>query len=106
MSETKNETCNETPIYIVQSVNLEPRRSRVWGFYHEPENAGRCVAENWGDMCELGHYRYGVVSKMPVGALFVPDGEEWWEFRQVGPHDWCGFKIEKPDSEAQVMYGF
>lgn len=98
--------CNETPVYLVSVFNPKPdERLRVWGYYHEVENARQCVKENWTDISELGYYRYGIVSKMGVGPLAVPEDEEWYEFCWVDGHLVTVEPVAKPEEYAGVLFG-
>lgn len=59
-------------IFVVTTINNSPRRLRSIAWFSCQDKAMQAVEENWGDMCELGYYKYAVIEELREGLYPMP----------------------------------
>ena len=92
-------------IYLVatiRDIDVEGTRgSRTVGYFETPEDARKCIEENWGDIYENGYYKYAVIEDAEPGLYSTAESSPIFFKWKDG-----GFKeIERP-VELQHIFGF
>ena len=104
------------PEYSKDTPDMRKFRSSGSGYYFDFKDAEKAVTNNWGDMSELGYYKYAVICKVGEGPMGCGDEVQWYQFVwnfDVAPREYDGVvipafveakKIDKPEMYERIFF--
>jgi hypothetical protein len=84
----------------------QKERYRVWGFYHELENAEKAVLADATGMFELGHYNWAMIEKVDPGIIPISLIHKYYRLKRSNQYGSEVIKVEKTPKWAKGICNF